>query len=167
METLDAEHLRSVAALWRTTHRELRTSFQGSSMRPTIEPGETVILRCTDSVAPGDVVAVAQGRDVIVHRLVAMSVDRWWLLRGDANNFCDVPVTDREAIVGRIESVERDGRLRVLDTPPPPRPFARAMTSIVRQLLRVNISLGVAAARLLIRIRRLLIAGLFRRSNPS
>ncbi|PYQ51089.1 MAG: hypothetical protein DMF59_08990 [Acidobacteria bacterium] len=57
METLDAEHLRSVAALWRTTHRELRTSFQGSSMRPTIEPGETVILRCTDSVAPGDVVA--------------------------------------------------------------------------------------------------------------
>jgi len=167
METLDAEHLRSVAALWRATRRELRTSFQGSSMRPTIEPGEPVILRCTDSVAPGDVVAVASGRDVLVHRLVAMSHDRWWLLRGDANNFCDVPITDRESIIGRIESVERNGRLLGLDAPPRPRLFARVTTAIVHQLLGVNVTLGVAAARLLIEMRRLLIGVLSRRPNPS
>lgn len=110
MEALRADQLLSIASLWKSTGRSLITSFSGGSMRPTIEPGERVILRCTEEVRAGDVAAVVLDTDVLVHRVVAVSAEpRWWLLRGDANLLCDLPVLRSSAIIGVVEGVERGG----------------------------------------------------------
>jgi len=101
---LDPVRLRGVAALWKKTNRELHVRFDGNSMRPTIEPGQEVLLRCTDDVSIGDVIVYIYLDRVVVHRLIAQT-PRWLLTRGDAHLIPDRPLQDRAAIIGRIEGV--------------------------------------------------------------
>jgi hypothetical protein len=157
MEALSAERLVSVAALWKSTGRELVTSFQGVSMLPTIAPGQRVVLRCHADVRPGDIVAVVRGPELLVHRLVAASTSgQWFLLKGDANRFCDPPVTSPGAILGRIEGIERDGAF--VEPPPPPLARqARLLTAGSAFLLRVHAPTGVRALGALTTARRLLL----------
>ena len=157
MEALSAERLASVAALWRSTGRVLTTSFQGVSMLPTIAPGQRVVLHCNADVEPGDIVAVFRGPEVLVHRLVAVSPSRrWWLLKGDANPFCDIPVTSVGAILGRIEKIERDGEF--VGVPPPPQALgARLLTAGTATLFRLNPLAGVLMLRAVTAARRLLL----------
>ena len=113
-------------------------------------------------------IAVVAGDEVIVHRVVAMARKRWLLLRGDANVLCDVPLLDAQAIIGRVEAIERNGAL-LTPSAPPSRRAARISLAAMRLLLRVNVPLARAAARLAILARRLLITALTaaRGHNPS
>lgn len=156
MEALSAERLVSVAALWRSTGRVLTTSFQGVSMLPTIAPGQQVVLRCDADIKPGDIVAVLRGQELLVHRLVAVSPSRrWWLFKGDANRFCDIPVTSAGAILGRIEKIERDGAF--VAVPPQPRARgARLLTAGTATLVRLSPPAGVLLLRAVTTARRLL-----------
>lgn len=157
MDSLRPDQLMGVAALWRATGRELETSFSGVSMRPTIEPGQMVRLRCTDQLSIGNIVAVARGEEVIVHRLVASS-PHWLLFRGDANMLPDAPLFDSIAVIGLVESVRQSGG----EFSPPaqhrPSAAARAATALIVATLSINTRLGHRLAQLSIASRRLLIA---------
>ena len=137
MEALRADQLQSIASLWKSTGRSLVTSFTGGSMRPTIESGERVMLRCTDQVKVGDVAAVVLDTDVFVHRVVAISDNPpWWLFRGDANLLCDLPVTRSSAILGIVEGIERGGAFVPLTTAVVPL-RTRLTTRITIALMRI------------------------------
>lgn len=158
MEALRADQLLSIASLWKSTGRSLITSFSGGSMRPTIEPGERVILRCTEEVRAGDVAAVVLDSDVLVHRVVAVSAEpRWWLLRGDANLLCDLPVLRSSAIIGVVEGVERRGTFVPLG--PVPAPLSvRLTTRITIGLMRTWPAATNRLLQLSIATRRFLLA---------
>ena len=156
MDVLGEEELAAVAKLWRRSGRELITSFSGTSMHPAIAPGQSVRIRCTPALVPGDVAAFLLADTVIVHRLAARSAEGrpvWWLFRGDANTLCDVPVLSADQIVGRIEAIQIGGDL----VPPPghsPGLRARILTAAAVALLRTNVRLGSALLRVTIRLRR-------------
>lgn len=118
LDLVEGEALAAVASLWRKTGRELRARFGGSSMEPALPPGTEVVLRCGETGAPGDVIAfVADGR-LVVHRVVAQAPDgAWTLTRGDARVLPDVPIRDREAVLGRVAGLWRAGSLEGVPAP--------------------------------------------------
>ncbi len=69
----------------RGTHRLVA---RGSSMRPAIRDGATLVLRATDEVAFGDVVAARIHGALVVHRVVGVDARGALLLQGDA---CPAP----------------------------------------------------------------------------
>ena len=95
--------LAAIASLWKTSRRELSTSFLGTSMLPTIAPGQPVTIRCGDSFTPGDVVLLVLGSTILVHRLELVSRDGERVLtRGDHHVLPDFParVEDVLGVVG-------------------------------------------------------------------
>lgn len=125
-------------------------------MLPAIAPGQTVRIRCSPELVPGDIAAFLLDDNVVVHRLAAQSADGqrvWWLFRGDANSLCDGPVLSPDQIVGRIEAVEIAGQF----VPPPgdiPGARARVLTAAAVSLLRADVRLGSALIRFTIQLRR-------------
>jgi len=99
--------------LARGCHVRFRAS--GRSMQPAILDGETVILAPIGTREPrrGDVVLSNQSGRLVAHRLVGFGTAAGGrtmaLLRGDASASCDPPV-GREAILGMVVAVDRDGR---------------------------------------------------------
>ena len=87
----------------------------GYSMRPTIRDGEAVTVEPVEpgKVKKGDIILYRAARGVIAHRVVRIErredEARVFHLRGDASNSCDAPVS-AEQILGRVVSVERNGR---------------------------------------------------------
>lgn len=136
----------------------LRVRFRasGRSMLPTVRDGECVIVAPMQAarVAPGDVLLCRTWRGEIAHRVtrIARAADgaRRFELRGDASLEADPLVTDAQ-VQGRLESVERGGRVlslsiaggvlgRVLLTAslrarPAVVSFARACVAAVRPLV--------------------------------
>lgn len=95
-------------AVFRRHGREFAARFFGSSMEPTIPSGTEVLLHCGSAVTPSDVVALIREDRVLVHRLMARSQDGGWILtRGDSRLLPDLPVTDPEAVIGRVIRVRR------------------------------------------------------------
>ena len=115
--------------------------------------------------------AVIRGPELLVHRLVAVSRSRrWWLLKGDANPFCDTPVTSAGAILGRIEKIERDGVFVGVPPPPPEVRGARLLTGGTVTVLQLCPPAGVLMLRVVTTARRLLLrtyARLRRAEGPS
>jgi signal peptidase I len=87
----------------------------GHSMHPTIRDGEVVTVSPVDArmVKRGDILFYRSEHGVIAHRVVRIreekSAQRVFILRGDASHSCDEPVR-AEQVLGRVISVERDGR---------------------------------------------------------
>jgi Peptidase S24-like len=83
--TMVAEHLRD--------HGGMRWRARGRSMQPAIRDGETVPLRPTTDVRPGDVVLayVRLSDQLVLHRVRAVHGDELEL-RGDACRLTDPPV---------------------------------------------------------------------------
>lgn len=104
LDPLPAEQLIAVSALWSKTKREVEAAFQGTSMLPTIAPGQTVTLIFDADIHEGDVVLAIQDGTPIVHRALLVT-DRWILFRGDANLIPDMPVTDRSLVLGRLANI--------------------------------------------------------------
>lgn len=101
------------------TFGEVRLRVYGTSMAPSILPGDIVSIAQAnlENVAPGEVVSFLQGGRLFVHRVVrrdAPAKDRVadasrLITRGDRLQHEDPPVSDTE-LLGRVVDVERGGR---------------------------------------------------------
>ena len=127
---LSGDRLRGVVTLWKRALREIPARFGGWSMRPTITPGADVLLRCDGTAPLHEVIAFVRGDQLVVHRVVGIS-RRWgWVLtRGDAVAVPDLPIVDRDLVVGRITKI-RDGE-HFVDVRTAPDSFVRRMTLAV------------------------------------
>jgi hypothetical protein len=97
----------AVAALWRAARREVVTSFQGTSMLPTIAPGVEVLLDCGKEWQVGDIIAFVDSGHLAVHRIMAASTNRQRLLtRGDHRIIPDDPFEATDAVIGVITRVK-------------------------------------------------------------
>lgn len=86
----------------------------GDSMYPAILNGDviTVVPVSTDEIVHGDILLYRDGDRVLAHRLIGISgygTATRFRLRGDSNAWCDAPIAPAQ-IVGRVDTVERDGR---------------------------------------------------------
>ena len=91
----------------------MRFRAEGSSMWPTIRPGEAITVEpatATD-VKLKDIVLYRTGRRVIGHRVVRIETrngERVLLARGDAGRGAGEPVAVQQ-ILGKVVAVEREG----------------------------------------------------------
>ena len=60
------------------------------SMEPTFSKGTLLLVKDTRDVQEGDIVVYQSGRELIVHRIIALS-DNEVITQGDANNVADEP----------------------------------------------------------------------------
>ena len=118
---LTGARLEAVAAIWKRERRQLIARFGGASMEPAIPAGSELRIQCGVVPEPGGVVAFLFGGRIIVHRVLAWSPSRTWLLtRGDASAIPDPPITE-SAVIGTIVRVQRGGRLTEPAAPSPSR----------------------------------------------
>ena len=101
------------------TFGELRLRVFGTSMVPSILPGDLVSIRQADlqDVSPGEVVLFLQKGRLFVHRVVGRAVaaaadgseEPCLITRGDRLRHDDPPVVS-SAFLGRVVSIKRDNR---------------------------------------------------------
>ncbi|MEO8078361.1 MAG: signal peptidase I [Acidobacteriota bacterium] len=92
---------------------EARLRVGGTSMLPTIRPGDVLLIRPVEitSVEPGEVILFRAGGRLFVHRVVQPVVsgaDRILITRGDNHAHPDQPVTAVD-LLGRVDEQLRDG----------------------------------------------------------
>jgi signal peptidase I len=90
----------------------LRLRVTGSSMLPTVWPGNTLLIERANSedVSEGDIVLFGRDRRLFVHRVVRkITEDSKILTRGDAMPRLDPPVVDRD-LMGKVVFIQREGR---------------------------------------------------------
>jgi hypothetical protein len=102
-EALSAAEIDAVGVLWKREGRRFVTSFNGTSMLPSIAPGQAVTVCCGIEPMVGDVAVFRHGGQVGVHRVVLRS-DDWLLTWGDNNPLPDDPVS-LARLVGTIREV--------------------------------------------------------------
>ena len=90
--------------------RYLSVPVQGTSMAPTLRPGDLCRVRVggNERLWPGDVVVFWAGRGLVVHRVV-VAWGGWVCTRGDNRLWPDGWVR-RSRIVGVVVAAERNGR---------------------------------------------------------
>ena len=98
-----ASELKAISQLWRREGRTFVTTFAGTSMLPSIAPGEPVSVECGLVPEIGDVVMFLRDDQIGVHRLVAHCCDAL-VTWGDANPLPDFPI-DTERVVGTIRGI--------------------------------------------------------------
>jgi len=139
-ESLSAAEIDAVGMLWKRQGRRLVTSFNGTSMLPSIAPGQSVTVLCGVEPMVGDVAVFRYSDQVGVHRVVLRAAD-WLLTWGDNNPLPDDPVP-LERVIGTIrdvpllaQSLRRRLLLRFLGTPFQP---IEVLTHRVRLVYRVR-----------------------------
>jgi Peptidase S24-like len=103
LESLSAAEIDAVGALWKRQGRQLVTSFSGTSMLPSIVPGQPVTVICGIEPMVGDVAVFRYSDQVGVHRVVARS-SAWLLTWGDNNPLPDEPISPVR-VIGAIRNV--------------------------------------------------------------
>ncbi len=107
----------------------VRFYAKGWSMYPAIRDGEMITVEpaIPSQVKRGDILLHSNNRRVIAHRVVRIARRKglldsptsvpgiFFILRGDASSACDDPV-DPGQVLGKVVSVERNGRLIDLDS---------------------------------------------------
>jgi hypothetical protein len=101
------------------THGEVRLRAFGTSMVPSILPGDLVSIRRASlhEIFPGEVVLFSQNRRLFIHRVVGRKVvtapgnfeELFLITRGDRLRQDDPPVSSPE-LLGRVVTIERDTR---------------------------------------------------------
>src|ERR1700730_2178558 len=101
------------------TFGEVRLRVFGTSMVPSILPGDLVTIQRTSlkDISPGEVVLFLQKGRLFVHRVVAQKVaatadspsQSCLITRGDRLRHDDPPVSSVE-LLGRVFSIERNNR---------------------------------------------------------
>ncbi len=157
LELPDGEHVLAAAEIWRRGGRQIDARFGGTSMLPSIGPGEPVRIACGGAVAMGDVAVLLEARGVLVHRVGACDARRGWILtRGDACLLPDLPAP-MDRVLGRLCGVQRGGLLAAIG-PPPDSAARRAFLAVCLGSLRVSPRAGRAFVRGLWFLRRWLFA---------
>jgi hypothetical protein len=90
----------------------VRFRVTGRSMMPTIHDGDALIVAPTaaDVLRRGEVALYETPEGVIAHRLIAFGADGALHMRGDAPR-SPVERVGAEQVLGRVERLERDGRV--------------------------------------------------------
>lgn len=70
------------------------------SMEPTFSRGTLLLVKDTREVQIGDIIVYQSGKELIVHRIIALT-DNEVITQGDANNAADEPF-DRNQIKGKV-----------------------------------------------------------------
>jgi hypothetical protein len=104
---MDGKWTNGAMSMWRAQRREITAAFGGTSMLPTIGPGEEVRIQCGTPPKTGDVILFVRDGRPILHRVVAMTARDVWT-RGDANILPDGPLPHGE-VVGVAVTIERGG----------------------------------------------------------
>jgi hypothetical protein len=138
--SLSAAELDGVAEHWRRERREFLAAFNGTSMLPTIAPGQPVVVECGRDPLVGDVAVFRFNNQVGVHRVVART-DTWLMTWGDANPLPDEPFA-AAGVIGVIRDVapaphssRRRLLLRLLTTPQRP---VELLTQRIRLAYRIR-----------------------------
>jgi hypothetical protein len=102
--------------------QRVRMTVTGSSMLPFLHDSDVVELEPAPAPRLGDMVlvrAAAPGaaERYVLHRIVRMDRGAAFLTQGDAQPHCEGPFT-RDAVLGRVTTVWRNGRARALDRGP-------------------------------------------------
>ncbi len=88
----------------------------GSSMSPTLETGDTVMLTRHDHYAVGDIIAYRSqglGGVVVIHRIIQLAGDGRYLTKGDNNGFVDqYRPADNDILGARVASLPDTTSLR-------------------------------------------------------
>jgi len=89
----------------------LRLQVTGWSMLPTVWPGDTLMIESarTSGVNQGDIVLFGRERRLFVHRVVKKLGNSKLVTCGDAMSAPD-PVIDQHELLGRVSSIQRNGR---------------------------------------------------------
>lgn len=89
---------------------QARLRVAGSSMAPTLQIGDTILIEASDQRRPnvGELVTFIHGTALCTHRVVAVSGSKL-VTRGDGNCYDDSPI-DMDNCLGRVVMVEREGR---------------------------------------------------------
>lgn len=92
------------------TAGEVRLRLMGTSMLPSIWPGDlATIARCDSADLRVGEIVVYRGEGLLTaHRLIGIMPDHL-VLRGDSLDRCDPPVS-KDRVVGRVVAVSRNGR---------------------------------------------------------
>jgi signal peptidase I len=103
------------------TSGEMRFVAQGSSMVPSIFPGDVLVVRreAAGKICCNDIVLFIQGGRWFTHRVTQIANEGpqpSFLTRGDALSADDPPVTEHE-LLGRVTALNRGGRLVTLTGP--------------------------------------------------
>lgn len=92
----------------------LRLRVTGSSMLPSVWPGDTLLIDrvSAEDISKGEIVLYGRDRRLFVHRVVKTAVNRdsTILTRGDAMPQTDPPVLSKQ-LLGKVSFIVRDGRL--------------------------------------------------------
>ena len=89
----------------------VRLRVSGTSMAPTLRPGELVSVKKTEvmEILPGEIVVFARNGRLIAHRVLTKIQSRggsYLVTRGDRARKSDAPVSSSE-LVGRVNYIER------------------------------------------------------------
>ena len=87
-----------------------RIRVQGTSMLPSLRPGDEIELQCVSSrqIEISDVVAYRRDGRLFVHRVVEKNSLQELVTRGDTLPQPDAPVCESE-LLGLVSAVRRDG----------------------------------------------------------
>jgi signal peptidase I len=97
------------------TFGEVRLRVFGSSMTPSILPGDVISIQRTqiNEISSGEVILFSQNGRLFAHRVIARAGnpnELRLIARGDRLRHNDPPVSSSE-LLGRVISVERGGRI--------------------------------------------------------
>src|SRR6185295_9848523 len=97
------------------TGMSIRFRASGDSMYPAILNGDVITVSpvASGDIARGDILLYRDGDRVLAHRLIGIAEsgrETRFRFRGDSNATCDLPIA-RSQILGRVETVERHGRV--------------------------------------------------------
>ena len=116
---------------------ELRLRVTGTSMLPSVWPGDILHIRRQDTIEslPGDIVLVRRQGRLCAHRVVkkiSKEGQPYWITRGDSLPDDDPPVSGQE-LLGRVTCILR-GRSRPIwiDTSQGPSWWARMVGPVLR-----------------------------------
>jgi hypothetical protein len=89
----------------------VRIRVQGSSMLPSIRPGDEIEIRAArfDDLDAGGVIAYLRAGRLFVHRLVERDTQQLLVTRGDTLPQADAPVSESE-LLGSVAAVFRNGK---------------------------------------------------------
>ncbi|MGA7892843.1 MAG: S24 family peptidase [Candidatus Sulfotelmatobacter sp.] len=92
----------------------VRLELRGTSMLPSLWPGDLLTIQCAarDEIVPGDIVLVMRDNRFFVHRLIEKQQVQdciLWITKGDAVPHDDPPVAASE-LLGRVTGVRRGNR---------------------------------------------------------
>lgn len=83
----------------------------GSSMHPTLHPGDLVLARRWVSARRGDVVLIRRSSGAcFIHRVTKADPSAVWT-KGDSNPIEDLEPSPRGSVMGRVDMVVPTGRL--------------------------------------------------------